>query len=220
MKTLQLSLATLMVCWFLTSNSKAQTQAIDSLKIIPTNPTTNDTIKLIIYSYSPYTPCDLDTVAFDTMSNKIFVSATPVIGIGPATCTSIDTLTIGKLSAATYELICDLGTDAPPTTYDSDTLFFTVQQSNGFQFIGNSNHKIKIYPNPFATTTTISIDNELLTSSTEIRMYDILGREVKRISKTKNKEVTITRDNLTSGLYFLKLITDDKIIDARKIIVE
>lgn len=82
---------------------------------------------------------------------------------------------------------------------------------------------LNIFPNPFKTTTTIFIDiddNVLLTSPLEIRMYDIFGREIKRIKKIRNKEIQITRDNLSGGLYFIKLIKDDKIIDNRKIIIE
>jgi len=43
MKTHQLTFVTLLLTFFLTGNIYGQSPQIDSLKIIPTNPTTNDT---------------------------------------------------------------------------------------------------------------------------------------------------------------------------------
>jgi len=206
---------------FLILNITLWAQSIDSIKILPANPTTNNTIKVVAYTTFANTPCYLASSSINIIDSTITVYASHQndSSMWPAFCNSIDTLTIGQLSAGTYELHYHLADTAPPTTYDIDTIIFTVQQSNGLQLTDNSEQKIKVYPNPFSTTTTIFIDNELLTSSLEIRMYDIFGREIKRMTKIKSKEITITRNNLTGGLYFIRVIREDKIIDNRKIII-
>ena len=219
MKTHQLTLATLLLIFFLTSNSEAQT--IDSLAIVPTNPTTTDTVKIISYTFHPYSDCPLTSSSININNDTITVYVSHTLGIMPTTCYSIDTLTIGILNEGTYELTYHLFDTVPPNTYDLiDTISFTIQQSSGLQPTDYSDLRLRIYPNPFKTTTTIFIDDKLLTSPLKIRIYDIFGREIRRINKIRNNEINITRDDLTGGLYFIKVIRDDKIIDSRKIIIE
>lgn len=218
MKTHQLLFLTLLLTFFFTIDSIAQD--IDSLKIIPSNPTTNNTIKVISYTTFTYGDCILGSSSVDIVDTNITVYTSYNTGLYPAICNSIDTLIIGILNAGIYELYCHLSDTAPPTTYDIDTIIFTVQQTGGLHPAGYTDQKINIYPNPFKTTATIFIDSGLLTSPLEIRIYDIFGREIRRISRIRKKEIQITKDNLTGGLYFIKVIRDDKIIDSRKIIIE
>lgn len=152
MKTQQLALIISLLTFFAAGNLTAQQPTIDSLKIIPTYPTTYDIVKVIIYTSSAYTPCNLDTISFDIIGNQIFVSASPEIGIGPAICNSIDTITIGILNAATYDLICDLGTDVPPVQYDIDTIPFTVTQT-----IGPTIDSLTIIPTNPTTNDTVKV---------------------------------------------------------------
>jgi hypothetical protein len=220
MKTHQLTLATLLLIFFLTGNLKAQPPTIDSLKIIPANPTANDIVKIIAFTSWYINPCTLTSYSLNDTNNQITVIA---IHSGAGIfmpCSSIDTLTIGVLNAGNYELTYNLADTFWTVIYDIDTIIFTVQQASGLQQIDNSDQRIKVYPNPFSTSTTIFIDDKLLTSTIEIRMYDIFGREIKRMTKTKNKEITITKDNLTGGLYFIKIMQNDKIIDSKKIIID
>ncbi len=69
------------------------------------------------------------------------------------------------------------------------------------------------YPNPFNPST--KIDYELpLFSNVKIIVYDALGREIKTIIDEKQKagNYTIEFDakNLSSGIYFYRLVTESK----------
>ena len=64
---------------------------------------------------------------------------------------------------------------------------------------------ISIYPNPLIRNSTILFSNE--TSSLELFIYDMLGREVKKIKSDSNK-IIIERNDLKAGVYILKLTTD------------
>lgn len=69
------------------------------------------------------------------------------------------------------------------------------------------------YPNPFNPST--KIDYELpIVSNVKIIVYDALGREIKTIINEKQKagNYTIEFDakNLSSGIYFYRLVTESK----------
>jgi len=79
---------------------------------------------------------------------------------------------------------------------------------------------VNVFPNPFRTATTIFIDGKISDSPLEIRMHDILGREVKRIDEIRSRVINIASGNLPSGLYFISIIREDKTIDSRKVLVQ
>ncbi len=64
---------------------------------------------------------------------------------------------------------------------------------------------ISVYPNPLITNSTILISNENF--SLELFIYDMLGREVKKIKSNSNR-IIIEREDLKAGVYILKLTTD------------
>jgi hypothetical protein len=216
MKTHQRTLATLLLAFFLTGNLKAQIPAIDSLKIIPANPTTNDSVKLISYSTFPSGGCPLTSSSVNISGATITVHVSHTLGGATVLCKSTDTLAIGKLSAGAYELHYHLADTAPPTTYDIDTSNFTVQQASGLQLIGHSEQELIIYPNP--TTTEISLD--LKTHSVkrhDIYFYSVQGQIVKA-AKELSDIITIDISDLTDGVYFIVITSEHNRRWAQKII--
>jgi hypothetical protein len=71
-----------------------------------------------------------------------------------------------------------------------------------------NNNKTEIYPNP--TSNQLSIDTEL--NINELSIIDITG---KIIMETKENTNTINVTDLPSGVYFIKLITDEKLITKK-----
>lgn len=87
--------------------------------------------------------------------------------------------------------------------------------------------KINLSPNPFSTSTTVQITNYSSTSLTtgllrsasyECEMYDVFGRMVKQFV-IRNSPFVIERDNLPSGLYFIRLTQGDKPFATDKLII-
>ncbi|MBI4931356.1 MAG: T9SS type A sorting domain-containing protein [Bacteroidetes bacterium] len=74
--------------------------------------------------------------------------------------------------------------------------YMTVNENN----IENS---IILFPNPFSSQTTLHTDN-YLTNAT-LTVYNSFGQVVKQIKNINGQTVTLTRDNLPSGLYFIRL---------------
>ena len=85
---------------------------------------------------------------------------------------------------------------------------------------------INLYPNPFSNNATLSIRNyELGIRNGEVKIINLIGQEVKTIPIINHNTdpifITIKRDNLPSGMYFYKLISDGKETVAEgKMVVE
>ena len=83
--------------------------------------------------------------------------------------------------------------------------------------VTKTNNKVLIYPNPFINFTTITINDASINNKFDLTIYNILGDVM--INKTINKRLsTIETNNLPTGIYFYKLIGDDKSIHSGKLI--
>ena len=92
--------------------------------------------------------------------------------------------------------------------------------------VGNSEFTIydlgfTIFPNPFNTFTTIFIQypsQKMQFKDLSFVLYDLTGRKMKQVEISGNK-VEIRRDNLANGLYIYKLMDDEKVLTAGKLII-
>ena len=79
------------------------------------------------------------------------------------------------------------------------------------------------YPNPMSEEATVKIDQsvDLEGGKVSFLIYNIVGKEIFKISQIKNYEINISRDNFkTSGLYFYQLNIDEKLQSTGKVIVK
>lgn len=74
-----------------------------------------------------------------------------------------------------------------------------------------------VYPNPFSTQTTLQTDNFFYNAT--LTMENVFGQTVKQINNISGQTVTLLRDNLPSGLYFVRLTQDSKIITTKKLLI-
>ncbi|MBC7861551.1 MAG: DUF3494 domain-containing protein [Bacteroidia bacterium] len=80
-----------------------------------------------------------------------------------------------------------------------------------------TNEQVSLYPNPFTTSSTISISNTLLLNKAEVRLYNVLGEEV--ISAGLTQKLTVLETgNLPAGIYFYRVIGDNRTIQSGRII--
>ena len=82
----------------------------------------------------------------------------------------------------------------------------------------NSINAYSIYPNPFSTQTTLQTDVPLKNAT--LTLYNCFGQTVAQIKNINEQTVVFSRDNLASGLYFLQLTEDGKIVAADKLVIE
>jgi uncharacterized delta-60 repeat protein len=97
---------------------------------------------------------------------------------------------------------------------------FAVVRYNNSSLSNNSfeNQKgIKIYPNPFSKETILHA-NDFFENAT-LSIYNSFGQLVKYIKSINGQSITISRENLPKGLYFVNIFQDNKSIAIEKIIV-
>ena len=84
----------------------------------------------------------------------------------------------------------------------------TIDQNNNHS--DQENTSLKIYPNPFNPSTTISILGE---QAGDVSIYDINGRLVYSINNVKQFDWNV--DNMTSGIYIVKAQVGNKIFTKK-----
>ncbi|MBI2279896.1 MAG: DUF3494 domain-containing protein [Bacteroidetes bacterium] len=87
----------------------------------------------------------------------------------------------------------------------------------GISALDATNEAITIYPNPFSTSATIVLNDFSKSNTTELRMYDVLGKEMMNEVITKST-TTFDTSNLPSGVYFYRVIDNNKNVQSGKLI--
>ena len=77
-------------------------------------------------------------------------------------------------------------------------------------------------PNPFSESTVIKLNIPQSTTTANILIYDLNGKQIDKVSVDERGEtnVTVYASNLESGMYIYSLILDGKVTVTRKMIVE
>ena len=188
----------------MTKTIVAQIPAIDSLKIIPLNPTINDEIKIICYATFPAGDCDLTNHFDNFQGNNINVNLNYTVGENTAICHSIDTLTIGTLNAGNYELTANLTIGLLQAIFDTDTIEFYV--TNPLIISEIENHLlIDLYPNPFNGQINLQCKCKIET----IDIYSTLGQKIIALNKISGETEKLDLSNLQKGVYYV-IITDNQ----------
>lgn len=81
-----------------------------------------------------------------------------------------------------------------------------------------SANNISLHPNPFSDITMLSFDKTV--NNAVVCIYDVLGKEVKRISAVSTDKMEINRDDMKSGIYFIHISFNGKPAAVRRMIVE
>ncbi|MCH8902706.1 MAG: DUF1028 domain-containing protein [Bacteroidetes bacterium] len=78
--------------------------------------------------------------------------------------------------------------------------------------------EVNIYPNPFISHTTFEINAPVLIENGNVylELYDIFGQKLRVVRVTSNI-VDMQRGNLSSGLYFYKIVNDGMKISSGKV---
>ena len=97
--------------------------------------------------------------------------------------------------------------------YDS---LINVACNTSVQNISN-NSVINIFPNPFSSQTTL-LTNTFFHNAT-LTVDNCFGQTVKQIKNISGQTVTLFRDNLSSGLYFIRPTEDNKILSVDKLVI-
>ncbi|WP_309640958.1 T9SS type A sorting domain-containing protein [Flavobacterium sp.] len=97
-------------------------------------------------------------------------------------------------------------------------VFADCNLSTGFSQLSNNSPQSLIYPNPFDSSATISFTATIINA--DLNIYNLQGQKVKTINNFSGQTMTLSRENLPSGLYFLQLIENNKATLTTKLIIK
>jgi len=69
-----------------------------------------------------------------------------------------------------------------------------------------SDHSINIYPNPFNQTLSIEMEENIRNG--EVKIYDLVGKEVLK-QKLTDIKTTVNTSTLENGIYVLKVVSSE-----------
>lgn len=78
-------------------------------------------------------------------------------------------------------------------------------------------NKLTIFPNPFSTHSVLKSEHFL--ENVTLTMDNVFGETVRQIKNISGHTVTLSRDNLPCGLYFVRLAQNNRIIITKKILI-
>jgi Secretion system C-terminal sorting domain/Beta-propeller repeat len=167
----------------------------------------------------------------DTTIKTLEVYALPNVNLGNDTMACAgNTITLDAGNFISY-LWNDNSTNQTLNVSSTDTVWVQVSDTNGCAArdtivvnlnictsvqTKNVNHQLAIYPNPFNNV--LTIENEDVLSIT-VEVINVAGQTV-LTSKTTNSKTTLNTENLTKGMYLLK-ITDSEtgeLLSTQKVI--
>jgi hypothetical protein len=126
---------------------------------------------------------------------------------GPFTGVNTDTLTVHNVQIwwNNYHYRCLISNDSNNCHNMTSEAILTVQVV-GIDEIANQN-SFSISPNPFHTTGTLHLNPSF--SQAELKIYNVLGGEVKR-QKITSQTTVISRDGMADGIYFISVNDGEK----------
>ena len=142
-----------------------------------------------------------------------------VIGAGNALAVGEPSLT--KDGDISFVVIYEASDGTSSDKFDADPWFLPklkpVSQNDNKYF--NKDINLSIFPNPLKDNAVVTIDI-INGTDYQLAILNIYGQEVKKISSIKTDKIYIHREDLLSGLYFIKLTNSNKLVGIKKLIIE
>ena len=164
---------------------------------------------------------DIFVAKYDTSGNLLWAKSaggtSSDVGSGISADANGNVLVIGNFESSSITFGTTTLTNASFSYHD---IFVAKLDSTGAVGITETNNFLNttnIFPNPFSTQTTLKTDN-LLKNAT-LTVYNLYGQTVKEIKNILRQTVIISRDNLASGLYFVRLTENNKTLAVDKLVI-
>ena len=184
-------------------------QPIENLKIFP-----NPANKYFIVSFRLETDSHIKIELFNVLSEKVFDIYEGFLEAGTYLETVI-TDSIENIKSGVYFLVFSVAENIIAACSFIITKDVSIEETI-------KNRAVNIFPNPTVSAFTVNFELEK-SCNMKIMLCDILGKEIMQIydgfATVGNFTETVNTENLTSGIYFLKIFIDGK-YTIEKIVVE
>jgi hypothetical protein len=115
----------------------AQLPMIQSLYVIPANPTTHDTVKIVSQTVFPSGGCELTNSSVSINEGIIEVYSNHTLGMLTYICSSTDSLPLGLLQSGNDKLRYHLSCQPYSTNTDLDSVSFSIEAYMGIDMKEN-----------------------------------------------------------------------------------
>ncbi len=161
------------------------------------------------------------TPSVHTDNQKTVCAGTPVyITAGGGTSylwntgATTKSITVSPVTTSTFTVKVDSASCSASTSI----VITVIACQTGMADINAGSHQVVISPNPVNESAIINIIGVSKEESIEMKIFDMLGNEVKNIHFV-GETASLERGNLADGVYFYKMIFKDKGVAAGKFIV-
>lgn len=159
---------------------------------------------------------------YDIGSGNFDVYLIKTDSLGNSGCNQFSTNTIvtspSTISANTATQVSSGGSASNPAILISSRgIVNTLCTTVGLNDNNIPENFINVYPNPFSLQTTFRIDKSF--EDATLIVYNSFGQQVKEIKNIFGQTVIFSRDNLASGLYFIRMTQDGKTFSADKLVI-
>jgi hypothetical protein len=93
----------------------------------------------------------------------------------------------------------------------------TYNCTTGIVSNSSINLDLELYPNPFSIETTLRTNDFF--NNTTLTVYNSIGQQVKQIKNISGQAITLSRENIPSGLYFIRVSQDNKTFGTEKLLI-
>ncbi len=109
---------------------------------------------------------------------------------------------------------------------EPETLTDSTQFVGGIDFLVSTDHifhpeldAVNVYPNPFSETATFELATTETFRQLQFTLYDVTGREIKRINFSGNR-FDLQRTDLTNGMYIYRIESNGTLLSTGKVIAQ
>lgn len=193
------------------TNLNAQSIFIQNMTIVPSYPTNQDSVLLIVEATFTSGPCNQVVLYPTIIGNFISIQAGHNLGPLAYICTSVDTIQLGLLPPGTYNLQYNITAGGSQV---SDSLMFIVSATPGIP--EEDLFDVSYYFNPSTDQIFIESKSNKIES---VQLYDINSRLIKNfISLDNGNRIQLDANDLPNGHYLICMRIENRWV-SRKIII-
>lgn len=203
------------------SGSSIATDAVGNVLVTGDFNSPNVIFGTITLTNASFINSDIFIVKYDPSGNVLWANSaggtTHDYGYSIATDANGNVMVTGIFNSPSITFGTTTLTNAGPSISYSDV--FIVKLGAGATGLAENSleNGLSIFPNPFSTQVTLRTDNYF--NNATLLVDNIFGQTVKQIKNVSGQKITLQMNNLPSGLYFVRLTEENKIIAEGKLVI-
>ncbi|MEN9339720.1 MAG: hypothetical protein RIQ62_1032 [Bacteroidota bacterium] len=151
---------------------------------------------------------------------------------GESTCGPSPTITRAQQQSITNNFLkpwlayflkndCQKGQEFQDSLTMSATISHRQNQAigcaTGITNVNFTTNTFTIFPNPFSKQTTLQTSHHI--HNGRLTVYNCFGQKVREMKNFSGNTITLSREQMPSGFYYLRLTEDNKLTETKKIII-